>query len=577
MWYQGNITETVDGLETGGLNSLPFTASEKYIRFQFVATQVISEVTFTHKNTDSFGSYKWQGSQNGTDWSDIGAAFTLGAATTQVDTTLSANTTAYLYYQLLGISGGPGWDAAIREVKFKIYNPDTNYTSNYYNEGGSGDRSTVITATCTSGIWEYGSGSNIAWFVDGSYAGIEGSYPYYVSGKFFRFQFSVAKTITEVVIYTASNWATWKWQGSDDGTNWSDIGSEFTIAPTSGVYKDTSLSGNTTAYLYYQLLGTSGNVGWDQQIAEFRFSIVTVVTDPDVSDLLNSWSDSVVIGIGISVKDDLSNWDDLREPILSTILDFEDNLFHYYDEVVTQLWVYHHPLTVDVSDIFDFDDSLDAIALIFMAEEIAFDLGDSNRLSDSIAIFNNLFVELEDDLDNWTDEVALMPGDFVDYAYDTMMYDFLDSIEVDLRQHRGNFDSLTFSDAITISLDAFLQSKSVADSLSNWLDSVSVRLQVNRTIEDDFALYDFIRLFMTTTRSISDTLALSDAISVSLSSQDANLSDSLQLWNDLVSAELQIKYNLNISDTMSLSDAVVNSGVEEDLTYYRRYLNDVVR
>jgi predicted RecA/RadA family phage recombinase len=93
-------------------------------------------------------------------------------------------------------------------------------------------------------------------------------------GKYARFQFtdnnstgSTKKLITEARLWTYADDAhgTWKWQGSDSASGpWTDIGSSFLLSGTDAVAgevgKLTSLSGNTTAYTYYQILGVSGVV-----------------------------------------------------------------------------------------------------------------------------------------------------------------------------------------------------------------------------------------------------------------------------------------------------------------------------
>ena len=356
---------------------------------------------------------------------------------------------------------------------------------------------------------------------------------------------------------------------------------------------------------------------------ELRFDTILQVSDD--SNLLN---DSIEIGTPVYLldfSDNLDNWNDLGDasfPELYTDIS-EDNLdswadevlidvvtaveildsFAWYDDIEVQLWVFFNSQTVNIQDTFyDWEGGglSDELSYFFDAEESTFAVGDLNRLNDSIKVYCELLLDIEDNLDNWNDGVTLMPGEFVDYAYDTMMYNFLDSIEIDLRQHRTNNDTLSLSDAIIISFDVFLQTKTIADNLSSWLDSVSIRLTVHRSISDDFALYDSIQTFMTTIRSISDSLILSDSIIVSLLdrilsitlSDSLNLSDSVQtvltssaldksdslsFWNDLVNAELKYKLEISKGDSFSLSDEITNSGIEEDVSYYRRYLNDVIQ
>jgi hypothetical protein len=49
----------------------------------------------------------------------------------------------------------------------------------------------------------------------------------------------------------------WKWQGSNDDSNWTDISSVFVMPNTNG-FVDNSMSINTQAYQYYRMLGDSG-------------------------------------------------------------------------------------------------------------------------------------------------------------------------------------------------------------------------------------------------------------------------------------------------------------------------------
>jgi hypothetical protein len=93
--------------------------STRYVRFQFDSTKVIDEAKFYQVAANSYGVWKWQGSDDASTWTDIGASFTLGGVVTQTITTLSANTTSYLYYQILGVSGTMSATNFVREFEFK--------------------------------------------------------------------------------------------------------------------------------------------------------------------------------------------------------------------------------------------------------------------------------------------------------------------------------------------------------------------------------------------------------------------------------------------------------------------------
>lgn len=97
-------------------------AAGEWIQFDFGlgAERVITEAKWYQANTATHGTWKWQGSGDGSTWTDIGVGFTLGGATTQVQTELKTNGTAYRFYRLLGVSGNVSGSPYIQEVEFKI-------------------------------------------------------------------------------------------------------------------------------------------------------------------------------------------------------------------------------------------------------------------------------------------------------------------------------------------------------------------------------------------------------------------------------------------------------------------------
>lgn len=85
------------------------------------ASKVIDEAKWYQSTTTAHGIWKWQGSNNNSDWTDIGSTFTLGGATTQTQTELSGNTTGYRYYRLYAVSGFCSDTPYLYELEFKIY------------------------------------------------------------------------------------------------------------------------------------------------------------------------------------------------------------------------------------------------------------------------------------------------------------------------------------------------------------------------------------------------------------------------------------------------------------------------
>ncbi len=120
----GAITSILDGdTSTNSYsNSTAFSSaavSGKEIRFQFSASTKITEAKWYQSTSDSHGTWKWQGSNDGSNWTDIGNSFTVGGTTTQTQTELSSNILGYLYYRLLGVSGNTATPPWIYEIEFK--------------------------------------------------------------------------------------------------------------------------------------------------------------------------------------------------------------------------------------------------------------------------------------------------------------------------------------------------------------------------------------------------------------------------------------------------------------------------
>ncbi len=94
----------------------------KYIRFDFGAgvKKRITEAKWYQDNANTHGTWKWQGSQDASAWTDIGVGFTLGGSMTQTLTELSGNAGGYRYYQLLGVSGTANIATYMSEIEFKL-------------------------------------------------------------------------------------------------------------------------------------------------------------------------------------------------------------------------------------------------------------------------------------------------------------------------------------------------------------------------------------------------------------------------------------------------------------------------
>ena len=133
---QGNV---ITNLVLGGYQSNSFyfgndtIGSSEYIRFALSAGQVITEFRWYNDEADDpeQGTWQWQGSNDGSSWTDIGSTFAIdnrtmvgSAPSYQVVTTMSGNTTSYTWYQMKGVSGNVATTSNHGEITFK-----TGYTA----------------------------------------------------------------------------------------------------------------------------------------------------------------------------------------------------------------------------------------------------------------------------------------------------------------------------------------------------------------------------------------------------------------------------------------------------------------
>lgn len=107
-------------------------SSATWLKWDFLAPIVIDEATYYQQFAVSEGTWKWQGSNDNSAWTDIGSSFALGSSVPQVLTTLNGNTTAYRYYRMLGVSGSTNTGPFIQEFEFKCQdttNARTDFTA----------------------------------------------------------------------------------------------------------------------------------------------------------------------------------------------------------------------------------------------------------------------------------------------------------------------------------------------------------------------------------------------------------------------------------------------------------------
>lgn len=238
---------------------------------------------------------------NGSTWDTLSTNVMGGAGGTTPRVVLFDNTTAYSKYRLRETAGT--WnDSNIMQVEFKI--------SGHADE--CGNRTSTITPSTT--LTAAASPLDINNLIDGDYSqNTTGSWwpaaTQDPTGKEIKFQFATPRLIKYARIECAGytgNQGSWKWQGSPDGSTWTDIGSAFTWSMTSdGTTPVQDLSSNTIAYSYYRMLGQSGTIIDDPFYQEMYFDIVDVSEIDLAADLTDDSQMSVAMYFPVDLAADL--------------------------------------------------------------------------------------------------------------------------------------------------------------------------------------------------------------------------------------------------------------------------------
>ena len=143
-------------------------------------------------------------------------------------------------------------------------------STSYANAGGSGNRNAVYAATTTTGT--------VAGGVDKFFNGLTTNEAYlstFSIGHRITIDHGsgVSKVIDELRWRQSAIGAqgTWKLQGSNNGTDWTDVGSSFT--PGTSADQTISVSGNTNGYRYHSLTLVSGASTSSPYVTEIDFKI----------------------------------------------------------------------------------------------------------------------------------------------------------------------------------------------------------------------------------------------------------------------------------------------------------------
>lgn len=140
----------------------------------------------------------------------------------------------------------------------------------YTNTGGTGNRSALITVSATSitagggapGDTVDGTLTNSYWWTNATGNG--------TAWLTFDFGVGASKVIDQLRLYqdTAQSHGTWRFEGSNDNSTWTQCGVDFTLQAFYAIPVP-----NTTGYRYYRLRHMSGSRSQTPYIREFEFKI----------------------------------------------------------------------------------------------------------------------------------------------------------------------------------------------------------------------------------------------------------------------------------------------------------------
>lgn len=252
----GDFAQTAVGSVTNWSGAV----SGKEIRFEFMAPRVVTKMKNTQSSSGGQGTWNFQGSLDGSSWTTLAPNISW---TGPIDEQTFANTTAYLFYRLAGVSGnvnsGPWWEeteffCSGDTIEMGDRHLDINVTSTLTLSGGANPLSNLLNGNRVS--------AGVAVAAQAA------------AGKTMTFDFvSTLVTITGFVFWAGVSAAqgVWQPQGSNDGVAWTNLGGNITLATDANRDGAAYSWTNTVGYRYFQLLGVSGNTATANQWIEFDF------------------------------------------------------------------------------------------------------------------------------------------------------------------------------------------------------------------------------------------------------------------------------------------------------------------
>lgn len=247
------------------------TVTGKYLRIDFGLgnKKRMTEFTWKQDIISSAGTWTLQGSNDASAWTDIQTGIALGSSATQVVS--FTNASYYRYYQLIGTAGSTSTAAWLMGWWWKIADETETTSPNYENFYSFG---LLTNAGCTLSATQPFTGGNETYLFDSF---TSNATAYFATNNatngYIQVQFP------ESVVISGFKWlqsnsathGTWSVQGSNNGTDWTDITTGLTLGgATSQEYTFTASS----AYTYLRLQKTAGLTSSSPYLYGVLFKII---------------------------------------------------------------------------------------------------------------------------------------------------------------------------------------------------------------------------------------------------------------------------------------------------------------
>lgn len=285
-----SITRLIEGTRNTGSSpyAVTFTTQavvDKEIRIEFRGVpRVIDAFRWLQSTAVSMGTFAFEGSDDGDAWVRLHDGAEIGLTTTTEVT--FENDVAYRFYRLFGLSGTIQNTPWVYELEFR--------TGGVPNERGN--RLTSITATTDLVMYSSDNSTNYKFtnLIDGLY-GSTGSSGYgwrpeisqAVTGKHMTFEFPYKTRVVGLFLimsYTTDEARTlgvWQPQGSNNGTDWTNIGDTIEITHSGGSYWPIGDDPKGVPFKFFRLFGVSGTT--DTLVRywrEFEFDLAPAEGNP---------------------------------------------------------------------------------------------------------------------------------------------------------------------------------------------------------------------------------------------------------------------------------------------------------